>query len=115
MFDRTASSPDVTHYAILCSDRKATWFAERHLADACIRETTVQDIKSGQVEYVAKVFAFNPSEHTCDDVTEEIAVEIARSLDPSEPISPELHDFIETHAGLEMARGLRVYDRSFAA
>ncbi len=62
-----------------------------------------------------KVFAFNPIEHTCDDVTEEIAVELANSLDAGEPISSEIHAFIETNAGLEYARGLRVYDPTFAA
>ena len=110
-----AHHADCAHYAILCRDLGVSWFAERRLEDACSRETTVDDIRHGQVEHVAKVFAWNPAEHTCDDVTEAIAIEIANGLDAGEPISPELRDFIETHAGLGYARGLRVYDRSFAA
>lgn len=106
---------DVTTYAILCLNKGISYYVERALEDSCSREQTIRDIRIGQVECVAKVFAFNPIEHTADDVTEEIAVEIARGLDPGEPISPELRDFIEHAAGLEMARGLRVYDPTFAA
>ena len=70
---------------------------------------------AGQVEGVEKVFCFNPAEHIADDVTEEIAVEIANRLDPASPIRPELRDFIESNASLDYARGLAVEDRSFAA
>ena len=105
---------DVAHYAILCAHRGIAYFAERTLADAASRETTIADIMAGQVAGVEKVFAFNPAEHIADDVTEEIAVEIANRCGP-EPISPALHAFIELHAGPALARGLAVADRTFAA
>jgi len=61
------------------------------------------------------VFCFNPAEHIADDVTEDIALEIAGRLDPATPIRPELRDFLETNAGLAAARGISVDDRSFTA
>ncbi len=106
--------PDVAHYAILCAHAGIAYFAERRLEDAASREATIADIMAGQVAGVEKVFAFNPAEHTADDVTEEIAIEIANRCGAN-PIAPALYDFIETHAGLELARGLRVCERSFAA
>jgi hypothetical protein len=104
---------DVTHYAILCDHRGVAYFAERTLADAASRETTITDIMAGQVAGVEKIFAFNPAEHIADDVTEEIALEIANRCG-AEPISPALHTFIEAHAGPALARGLSVAERTFA-
>lgn len=116
MLDHTARfNPDVTHYAVLCLNKGISYFVERALEDSCSREQTMRDIKSGEIERVAKVFAFNPIEHTADDVTEEIAVEIANGLDAGEPISPNLRDFIEAAGGVELARGLNVFDRTMAA
>jgi hypothetical protein len=106
---------DVIHYAILCVDRGVAWFAERGLADCACRETTIRDIISGEVAGVEKVIAFNCAEHTADDVTADIAIAIARRLDPAERVRAELLDFVETHAGLAFARGLRRADPAFAA
>ncbi len=105
---------DAVHYAILCSHRDIAYFAERRLEDAASRDTTIADIMAGQVSGVEKIFAFNPAEHTADDVTEEIAIEIANRCG-DDPITPALHDFIETHAGAAFARGLAVEERSVAA
>ncbi|HUI96127.1 MAG TPA: hypothetical protein VLX44_10265 [Xanthobacteraceae bacterium] len=105
---------DVTHYAILCAHRGVAYFAERTLEDAASRETTIADIMAGQVAGVEKVLAFNCAEHIADDVTEEIAIEIANRCGP-EPISPALHAFIEDHAGPAFARGLAIAERTFAA
>lgn len=118
----TSLNSDVTHYAVLCiaahvpdcMPRRA-YFAERTLEGSCSRSQTIEDIIAGQFGVVAKVFAFNSCEHIADDVTEEIAVEIANSLDPAEPISEQLHDFIERNAGQSFVRGLRLADRTFAA
>jgi hypothetical protein len=114
---RTAGrfNPDVTHYTILCVHRGLGFFAERSLESSASREAAIADIMAGQVEGVERVFAFNPAEHIADDVTEEIALEIANRLDPAAPIRPELRDFLETNASLAAARGLAVDDRSFAA
>jgi hypothetical protein len=106
---------DVTHYTILCVHRGAGYFAERPLDSSASREAAIADIMAGQVEGVEKVFCFNPAEHIADDVTEEIAVEIANRLDPASPVRPELLDFIEANAGHDYARRLRVEDRTFAA
>src|SRR5262249_28803948 len=106
---------DVTHYTILCVHKGLDYFAERPLETSASREAAIADIMAGQVEGVEKVFCFNPAEHIADDVTEEIAVEIANRLDPGAPIRPELRDFIEANAGLDYAHGLAVDDRSFAA
>jgi len=106
---------DVTHYAILCVDRSLAWLAERRLDDSVSRETTIRDIMSGEVECVEKVIAFNCAEHTADDVTADIAIAIARRLDPAESVRPALLDFIESHAGLAFTRGLRRMEPSFAA
>jgi hypothetical protein len=106
---------DVTHYTILCVHRGLGFFAERSLEASASREAAIADIMAGQVEGVERVFAFNPAEHIADDVTEEIAFEIANRLDPASPIRPELRDFLESNAGLAAARGLRVDDRSFAS
>jgi hypothetical protein len=106
---------DVTHYAILCWHEGAGYFAERPLEAACSRDAVIRDIADGQVEGVARVFAFNPAEHIADDVTEEIAIALARRCPPGEPITPAVRDFIEANVGLAYARGLAVDDRTFAA
>jgi hypothetical protein len=106
---------DAAHYAILCVDGGAAWFAERPLADCACRETTIRDIISGEVAGVERVIAFNPAEHTADDVTADIAAAIARRLDPRESVRAELLDFVETHAGLAFSRGLRRAEPAFAA
>jgi hypothetical protein len=106
---------DVTHYAILCVDRDVAWFAERRLDDCVSREITIRDIMSGEVACVEKVIAFNPAEHTADDVTADIAIAIARRLDPSDSVRSELLDFVETNAGLAFTRGLRRTELAFEA
>ncbi len=105
---------DVAHYAILCVDRGLAWFAERRLDDCVSRETTIRDIMSGEVECVEKVIAFNPAEHTADDVTADIAIAIARRLDAADSVRPELLDFVEANAGLAFTRGLRRAEPAFA-
>lgn len=121
MLDRTTRTHtqrlnhDLTHYAILCVHNGTAFFAERELAESCSRQATVNAIAGGHYEHVAKVFAFHPIEHTADDVTSDIAVDIAQGLDPGEPVSRELFDFIEANAGSDYARGVRVYDSTFAA
>jgi hypothetical protein len=98
---------DLTHYAVLCAHQHIRYFAERELEVSCSREALIEDIISGNVHRVMKVFAFNPVEHTCDDVTEAIAIEVANRLDPSDMPPDTVIDFVEANAGLEYARGLR--------
>ena len=123
MLDRTARplaqrlNSDVTHYAILVIGKhtKRAYFSERTLEDSCSRATTIADIINGELGTIAKVFAFNPVEGIAQDVTEEMAIECANSLDPSEPVAQHLYDFIEHEAGSEYVRDLRVADRTFTA
>jgi hypothetical protein len=104
---RAIAARDVTHYAVLCAHQHLGYFAERELEASCSREALIEDIISGNVHRVMKVFAFNPVEHTCDDVTESIAIEVANRLDPSDMPPDTVIDFVEANAGLEYARGLR--------
>src|ERR1700748_3060571 len=104
--DRLPSA--LRHDAILCRHKGARFFAERGLTEACDRDATIRDIMSGEVADVARVYAFNPVEHTADDAPGGVPIAIARRCSPLEPISPALRDFIETHAGLAYARGLVV-------
>jgi hypothetical protein len=107
---------DLTHYAILCAHQhSAGYFAERSLEDSCSRASVIEDIISGELHRVLKVFAFNPIEHTCDDVTESIAIDIADRLDPADMITDSVIDFVETHAGRIYALGLRATDKTFTA
>jgi hypothetical protein len=98
---------DITHYAVLCAHQELGYFAERLLEDSCSRATLIKDIIDGNLTRVMKVFAFNPVEHTADDVTEDVARELASLLDAADMIPETLIDFIEANAGLEYARGLR--------
>src|SRR5690348_6933030 len=54
------------------------------------------------------------AEHAADDITADIAATIARRLDPSEGVRPEVFDFIEAHVGLAFTRGLRRAEPAFA-
>jgi hypothetical protein len=67
----------------------------------------LKDIIDGNLTRVMKVFAFNPVEGWSKDVTEDIAIEVANSLDASDEIPDPVIDFIEANAGLEYAKGLR--------
>ncbi len=116
MLDRTKPTLNLDHqlHSILCR-HKAGWFTAERAMEDMGRAATIRDIVTGQVEDVAAIICWNAVEHVCEDVTSDIAIEIANGLDAGEPISPELHDFIETHAGIDYARALRKFDRSFAA
>ena len=105
-------TPDATIHVVLCDHGRTIGqvFAERDPAD-CDADSTVHDILSGQIEGVVAVYAFNPTERWSQDVSEDIAREIAAcACDEQRPISSGLRDFIEQQAGLQATRGLRVDD-----
>jgi hypothetical protein len=104
---RATAARDITHYAVLCAHQHLGYFAERLLEDSCSRATLLKDIIDGNLTRVMKVFAFNPVEGWSKDVTEDIAIEVANSLDASDEIPDPVIDFIEANAGLEYAKGLR--------
>jgi len=63
-------------YLLVAADKGGAYLPERKLSDLD-RATTVKDIAAGQYEDLIQVIAFNPVEHTCDDVTSEIMGEAA--------------------------------------
>jgi hypothetical protein len=105
------STTDRTIHIVIARFRGAPVVVERALADSDY-ETTLADIMSGEIEEVVQILACNPVEHTCDDVTEDMAIDIAHRV--AGPIRQALYDFIERAAGLDYARGLTVIDRTFA-
>jgi hypothetical protein len=104
---------DATLHMIIARNGRAAFAAERNVSDLGL-ESTIADIMAGQVEDVERVIAFNPAEAWSRDATEDIAIEIANRIG-HDPIAPALRDFIETHAGLDYTRGLRVTERAFTA
>jgi hypothetical protein len=105
---------DQTHYVIVCRYKSMIFVPERGYAIMTDRNDTIRDIRKGEVEGVQKVLAFNPVEGWAHDVTEDLAIDIANSLDASEPVRRELYNFIEQHAGPGFVRGLRVADSALA-
>jgi hypothetical protein len=108
---------DATLHMVIARHRRGAYAAERDVA-ALDRETTIADIMTGEVADVERVIALNPAEAWAREVTEDIAIEIARRLGrrtAPQPIDPALRDFIERHAGLALARGLGVAEPAFSA
>lgn len=77
----------------------------------------LRSISAGDVDGVIdRIDTYDPDEHTASTITEDVAIKLAQMAGRSgDPISEQVRDLIETHAGLEYARGLRVIDCSFAA
>lgn len=63
-------------YIVVCDGSDDAYLPERKVSDLD-RSTVVKDIADGQYEDLIQVIAFNPVEHTCDDVTSEIMGEAA--------------------------------------
>ena len=114
-FPRTPlpACPDATLHMIIARHRRGAYAAERDVGDLSL-EATIADIISGQVEDVERVIAFNPAECWSRDATEDIAIEIANRVG-RESVRAAVRDFIETHAGLDYARGLELAERTFDA
>ncbi len=83
---------------------------------AAARTRIVAAITGGHITgTIDRVDCYDTDEHVADDVSEDIAIEIANGVDAWDSITPQVRSFIETHAGLDYARGLRVADPTFAA
>jgi hypothetical protein len=95
---------DRTHFSILCRARDRSIFAaERSGFDLTGRDHVIHDILTGQVSAVERVIAWNPVEHTCDDISEDIARECARLVSDhriGDLIRDDLREFVESHCGV---------------
>lgn len=101
-------------YVIHWSD--ARWNGQRHYDGPLAEAAVIADIMAGSLDgQVDKVDRYDTDEHTADNITEDIAISIARHYVIGDLIRPDLADFIEKHAGLQYTRGLRRDERTFAA
>ena len=99
---------NVTMHVIECRSNKVSFFRERDSDRFGLRDT-VDDILTGQVEDVARVYAFNLAEGWSRDVTEDVCRDVAnRAANEGHEISRELYELIENVCGIEMAQGLRI-------
>jgi len=65
-------------------------------------------IMSGNVTHPVSVLSFNPVEGWCRDVTEDAARELANNS-RGEVITTDAIEFIERHAGFDIANEVRLY------
>ena len=77
------------------------YFPERNQQDTHLAET-VADITSGQLAHVDSVFAFNPHQHICVDVSKEVAQAVLdRAHVKGTELSYDARGFIHGHLGAE--------------
>jgi len=93
----------VTIYLIECeakiNGRRVTYFCERD-CDQMLFAQTVDDIASGQVEHVRKVYRADIEAKTFTDASEEIAQAIINQIvDANDMPTGEVFDFCEDHLG----------------
>lgn len=100
----TATVQDHMTYIVLCAARNGcTYLPERKLSDLDFK-TTVSDIATGQIEDMVQVLEINPVEHTCSDVTEEVALAVVSYwADEREPLTHSQYAFVERYAGVRTA------------
>jgi hypothetical protein len=87
--------------------RGSTWEMDPN-GEQKIIDLIVQGQIEGKVERVTR-YDFE------EDLTEDIAVEIARRFGDGDFVRPDLWQFIEDNAGPEYVEGLRLADMTFAA
>lgn len=87
---------DAAVYVVISKCLGAPIAAERDVA-RMNRNDTIADIASGEIENVVSVFAMNVVEGWSEDVSEEIAMEIAeRDAAPADMLRT-VRDFVERH------------------
>lgn len=87
---------DTAVYVVISKCLGAPIAAERDVA-RMNRNDTIADIASGEIENVVSVFAMNVVEGWSEDVSEEIAMEIAeRDAAPADMLRT-VRDFVERH------------------
>jgi hypothetical protein len=105
---------DRMRYLVRCAhfrDGKfiGTYWAQRDEA-ATDKATTLVDLASGRWDHPLQVIEFNSVEHSCSDVSEDFAIEIARRAEheSERTLGRAAYEFCECHGGAELVRGLRV-------
>lgn len=95
---------DHNTFLILCRARSgALYLAERDLAD-CDRQSTIQQIASGEFPDLVQVLEFNPVEGWSRDVTEDVAMEVStRWADQGESLARWQRAFVEGFCGMRVA------------
>ncbi len=82
-------------------------------AAAMTEDQVVKDIASGEIENIVAVFRFNPVEHTCDDISEDVAWKVlATHLDDYAAPQSWIMSFVEDNLGCKaVAVATREYAR----
>lgn len=97
-----------TIYFVECDfGKRGTAFVETD-PDRNSRNQVVRDIAGGEHCDVLRVIAADPDEHTCDDITEDIAREVYDLVsDNGEGVPKYLEDFLEREVGIPAVNALR--------
>ena len=95
---------DRMSYLVFEADSQGVvYLAEREWADMD-RKTTIDDIASGQFEFLVTVIEFNAAENTSRDVTEDFAKAVMTIwASRGDPLTDTEFEFIEFHLGSSMA------------
>lgn len=99
-----ATIQDHMIYLIVVGHPSGDLIPERDVSDLD-RATTIKDIAAGQYEDIKQVLRCNPVEHTCDDVTNEIAWAVSEVwAADGEKLDGWRSDFIEQTIGIQAAQ-----------
>ncbi len=100
---------DRQSFLIFEADRAGNiWIAEREWSDMD-KQTTLEDVASGQFSDLVSVIEFNAFEHTSRDVTEDFAKEVADMwARGGEPLTDTQREFLEFHIGVSFANQFRL-------
>ena len=82
------------HFIEIRYRKTAPFFVEREVHEMDL-ETTIRDIISGEVDYVARVLEVIPGE-VCRDISEDVARTIFDRYS-HEPFASDVADFLERH------------------
>jgi hypothetical protein len=97
------------------------WTAGKHLLDHVYsgphaERDLMADIVKGEFSgTIDQIDHYDTDEHIADDVTADIAINIANTFNAGDEVPARLWDFIEEFAGWEYLQGLRRADPTFAA
>ena len=74
-------------------------------ADRMTRANVLDDVVSGEYGEVDRIIEFDPEAHTCSDITEDLARDIAVQLHADGVAIPDhLRDWMHEHHGIEASK-----------